>query len=158
MEEQGGRQRESLILRLKRKWFDAIAAGYKRREFREATHYWKGRIEDRKYTSIIFRNGFGSERPTLHVHFKGWEKTHIGGCLYYALNLGDILRMDNYQVPAGAPPPASCPPVLHDESLLTFSASLGVWVPRLREVPVHVERHDATGDEWEMVPRHIQRD
>ena len=69
-----GGPRKCLLLRLKRKWFDAIAAGYKRTEYRSATGYWEERIEGQRYDSIVFRNGYGDHRPTMEVEYKGWRK------------------------------------------------------------------------------------
>ena len=131
---------ESLILRLKRKWFDAIAAGYKKTEYRDATEYWKKRIEDKSHSTVILRNGYGNDKPTLHMELKGWDKTTIDGMTQYALHLGETLRMDNYVLPSGRPPPHQCGPVVgQDESQLAFSRSLGIWIPAVRHPTIEVE-------------------
>ena len=49
---------ETLFLILKRKWFDKIKAGRKWYEFREATPYWRKRLEGREYASVVEFRGF----------------------------------------------------------------------------------------------------
>ena len=150
----GGR-RESLILRLKRKWFDAIAAGYKRTEYRSATDYWRKRIEGRRYDSIVFRNGFGDHRPTMEVEYKGWGKCIVGGEPQYALSLGQVLQLDHYALPPGLPPPARCEAIEHDSTRLVFSPGLGVWLPAVVRPDVEVvsEAPVRYANTWEMMPR-----
>ena len=127
---------ESLILRLKRKWFDAIAAGYKKHEYRDATEYWRARIEGQRHRSIVFSNGYGSARPSMEVEYHGWDKRVVGDRLQYVLSLGEVLRLENYTVPPGVPPPPRCAPVHQDESQLAFSRSLGVWIPSVQHPEV----------------------
>lgn len=90
-----------LHLTLKKKWFDMIASGEKKEEYREVKKYWairfvaisnyKGKCEGllpndndtylnsfyplvfKKYDYIIFKNGYSKNAPTLKVKFLGIE-------------------------------------------------------------------------------------
>jgi len=87
-----------LHLTLKKKWFDMIAFGVKKEEYREMKPYWHKRLLNKGYDVIRFRNGYAKDSPTLTVEYKGlesslgiieWgapEKTPV-----YILKLGRIL-------------------------------------------------------------------
>ncbi len=87
-----------LHLTLKKKWFDMIASGVKKEEYREMKPYWHKRLLNKGYDVIRFRNGYAKDSPTLTVEYKGlqsslgiieWgapEKTPV-----YILELGEIL-------------------------------------------------------------------
>lgn len=81
-----------LHLTLHRKWFDKIAKGIKKHEYREVKPYWTKRITDRQYDEIHFRNGYQKNAPFMRVQYLGYK---IKGCLY-ALKLGAILEIKNY--------------------------------------------------------------
>ena len=86
-----------LHLTLKKKWFDMIASGEKREEYREMKPYWHKRL-NKKYDVIKFRNGYSKDAPTVIVELKEvlsglgiieWgapEETRV-----YILKLGKIL-------------------------------------------------------------------
>jgi hypothetical protein len=59
-----------LHLTLKKKWFDMIASGEKREEYREMKPYWHKRLLGQKYDAIRFRNGYAPTSPTLTVELK----------------------------------------------------------------------------------------
>ena len=58
-----------LSLVLKGKWYDLIASGVKREEYRAATQYWQKRIENwdlsNKFTIIEFRRGYRKDAPRM---------------------------------------------------------------------------------------------
>ena len=58
-----------LVLPIKKKWFDMIKAGEKLEEYREIKPYYKKRLlnyfEYSDYGSIILRNGYNRESPSL---------------------------------------------------------------------------------------------
>ena len=81
-----------LHLNLKRKWFDMIASGEKKEEYRDIKHYWVSRLVDglhpekeptdfsflwegmlwsmdtaEHYDIIEFRNGYAKKAPTMQV-------------------------------------------------------------------------------------------
>jgi hypothetical protein len=59
-----------LHLTLKKQWFDMIASGVKREEYREMKPYWHKRLANRKYDAIQFRNGYSKDAPTMLVELK----------------------------------------------------------------------------------------
>jgi len=84
-----------LHLNLKKKWFDMIASGEKKEEYREIKPYWNKRL-DKEYTHILFRNGYQKNAPELFVKLKG-IKTDFGHDKWgapkdpcYCLMLGEI--------------------------------------------------------------------
>ena len=57
-----------LHLTLKKKWFDMIASGVKKEEYREMKPYWHKRLMGKKkYDRILFRNGYSKTAPKLLV-------------------------------------------------------------------------------------------
>ena len=125
----------SLLLRLKRCWFDAIAGGYKVDEYRKATEYWRKRIEGKSYNSILFKNGYGQERPGMRVNYTGWSRQTVDGQEYYVLHLGPVLELENYSLPEQRPLPAQCEVIRTDPSQLTYHPELKLWVP-LHRLPL----------------------
>jgi hypothetical protein len=59
-----------LDLTLKKKWFDMIASGEKKEEYREIKPYWIKRLRNREYQAIKFRNGYAKDSPTIMVELK----------------------------------------------------------------------------------------
>jgi len=58
-----------LRLPIKKKWFDMIASGEKREEYRKATEYWRRRVNRAialgKNIFVELRNGYGKDRPSI---------------------------------------------------------------------------------------------
>lgn len=54
-----------LHLTLKRRWFDEIANGEKRNEYREAKPFWNARLASGGWTRVLFRNGYSKTAPTM---------------------------------------------------------------------------------------------
>ena len=73
-----------LHLTLKRKYFDLIACGNKRVEFREAKPYWVKRLDGKNYDIVRFRNGYRPESPTMDLEIlnirleNGWYHISLG--------------------------------------------------------------------------------
>jgi len=89
-----------LYLTLKKKWFDMIASGEKREEYREMKPYWHKRLCNKEYDVIHFRNGYNKDSPTMIVELK--EICHSLGIVewgapeakpVYILRLGAILSV-----------------------------------------------------------------
>lgn len=86
-----------LHLTLKRRWFDEIAYGTKRTEYRELKPYWTTRLENHKFDEVHFRNGYSPNSPFMRVEFLSmsinrWSGKHgING--YYAIHLGEVLEI-----------------------------------------------------------------
>jgi len=103
-----------LHLTLKRKWFDMIASGEKKEEYREIKMYWAVRLQNgfpaefgidkgpnadwKDYDYIHFSNGYNRPR-TMNVEFKGVAisegKPEWGaepGREYFVIKLGKIIN------------------------------------------------------------------
>lgn len=65
----------TLHLTLKKKWFDMIASGIKREEYREIKPYWSKRLMCAKqpFDKILFRNGYGKNAPKILIEFTRLE-------------------------------------------------------------------------------------
>jgi hypothetical protein len=79
---------KTLHLTLKKKWFDMIASGEKKEEYREIKDYWVNRLfydfghiwdEDgqvfeytpNEFETVSARNGYGAHRPVVCWEHKG---------------------------------------------------------------------------------------
>ena len=106
-----------LRLTLKKKWFDMIASGEKKEEYREIKHYWMDRlikkgdpgkwtnkdengIEFNKYDFVEFRNGYAKTAPTMLVESKGisvgkarpeWSEGFSDDC--FIISLGNVVLL-----------------------------------------------------------------
>lgn len=65
----------TLHLTLKKEWFDMIAAGVKKEEYREIKPYWENRLKYQLPTvdRIEFRNGYKPDSPRITVEWLGLE-------------------------------------------------------------------------------------
>jgi hypothetical protein len=73
-----------LHMTIKREYFNRIAQGVKRKEYRDCTEYWAKRLKGRSYDIVRFRNGYASDAPVVEVEFLGVED--LGDC--FAILLG----------------------------------------------------------------------
>lgn len=87
-----------LHLTLKKQWFEMIASGEKKEEYRDIKDYWRKRLFDKKYDAISFRNGYSKNAPKMLVEYKeligGIGKAEWGApdaTPVYILKLGAIL-------------------------------------------------------------------
>lgn len=94
------REKKILHLTLKKKWFDMIASGEKKEEYREIKPYWNKRL-NKKYDLIKFRNGYSKNSPTMLIELK--EIVQSLGIIewgapeaqpVYILRLGKILSLN----------------------------------------------------------------
>jgi hypothetical protein len=96
-----------LHLTLKKKWFDMIASGEKKEEYREIKPYWISRLTYNydglklyeNYEYIIFRNGYSEKAPSIIVKCLGiskgqakpeWSDNWQGEV--FIIKLGDIIK------------------------------------------------------------------
>ena len=93
-----------LHLTLKKKWFDMIASGEKKEEYREHKPYWVKRLmqpgEIKEFDMIHFKNGYGKHAPWILVKCLGIE---FGPCkpewsdnakgTHFIIKLGEILNL-----------------------------------------------------------------
>jgi hypothetical protein len=102
-----------LHLTLKRKWFDLIASGQKKYEYRQDKPYWQTRLvkDDgfgKEFDIVRFKNGYSKNAPLMDVEFKGisfttdkwWNPKHgeefTGNII--VIRLGEVLRTSNYRL------------------------------------------------------------
>ena len=74
-----------LHLTLIKKWFDLIASGDKRIEYRTFKLHWEQRLVDKSgmmkcFDEIHFRNGYRQDSPFMRVEFLGTIITHSDLC------------------------------------------------------------------------------
>ncbi|MEJ6003772.1 ASCH domain-containing protein [Paucibacter soli] len=62
----------ALHLNLKAEYFDAIAAGEKREEFRLATPYWRRRLEGRQFAGIVLKKGYPKRGDSSRTLDRPW--------------------------------------------------------------------------------------
>ena len=86
-----------LHLILKKQWFDMIASGEKKEEYREVKPYWTTRLIHNDFDVIHFRNGYASDAPTMTIDLisidvgLGNQEWGSGSKPVYILKLGNIL-------------------------------------------------------------------
>lgn len=100
-----------LHLTLKKKWFDMIASGEKKEEYREIKPYWDARLYDKlksiivQYDIVRFTNGYAKDCPTMDIECReikfdigepNWGA--VNGKVYYVIQLGNILTIKNYNL------------------------------------------------------------
>ena len=88
-----------LHLTLKQKWFDLIASGDKKEEYRDIKPYWDRRLNNNKFDAIQFRNGYSQHAPSMLIelkeHLSGLGITEWGapeGAAVHILRLGRIIE------------------------------------------------------------------
>mgnify|MGYP001545106248 FL=1 len=109
-------EKKVLNLTITKKWFDMIASGEKKEEYRQDKPYWKQRFVKEGYwhsqtckdfETIIFRNGYAKNAPTMEVEClgiklkdltdmkDGWFDYPVLGCRVFVISLGKILSISN---------------------------------------------------------------
>lgn len=97
-----------LTLTLKKKWFDMIASGEKKEEYREIKKYWGDRLCNNSYQwldgfkefdAVKFTNGYGKNAPSITLECNGIEfgngLIHWGAEKnkeYFIIKLGAIIN------------------------------------------------------------------
>jgi len=99
----------NLTLNVKKKWFDMIAFGVKKEEYREIKKYWKDRLLEpvfilsfKEFDTVTFKNGYSKNAPTMVVEFKGidignavpeWSDNWQGKV--FVIKLGKVITKHN---------------------------------------------------------------
>jgi len=89
-----------LHMTLKKQWFDMIASGEKKEEYREIKPYWINRL-NKQYDVIHFRNGYSKTAPTMIIELKSVTRS-LGIIEWgappdepvYILRLGKIIEVN----------------------------------------------------------------
>lgn len=101
-----------LQMTLKKQWFDMIASGEKKEEYRVIKEHWRSRLEVgrlhtghlrfKQFDIVRFRNGYSPDSPTMDVECLGirfdYSKPEWCGGEYewvYVISLGDVLNIEN---------------------------------------------------------------
>lgn len=95
-----------LHLPLKKKWFDMIASGEKKEEYRALKDHWFDRLTTyhypiipKRFDAICFKNGYRKDAPTITVKWLGceigtprpeWSDNWQGEV--FIIKLGEIIR------------------------------------------------------------------
>lgn len=104
---------EILHLTLLKKWFDLIAKGEKKQEYRAWNNYWQTRLISEEepggfkvFDEIHFKNGYRKDCPFMRVEFKGIScsskmfHTPLNGenlpKEFFIIKLGEILEIKNW--------------------------------------------------------------
>lgn len=101
MSADGDRGPGILRLTLKKKWFDMIASGEKKEEYRKPGKWIYSRLDGRRYDRVEFKNGYGTDVPTCEVeyldYYHGAGKEEWGSCmeLVVIIRLGRVLSVKN---------------------------------------------------------------
>ncbi len=92
----------TLHLTLKKKWFDMIFSGEKKEEYRDIKPYYNLRLLGKEYDSVIFRNGYARDAPSLTIELKSIrfgtgnpEWGAVPNRKYFVLYLGKIINTKN---------------------------------------------------------------
>lgn len=102
-----------LILPIKKQWFEMIANGEKKDEYREIKPYWSKRFwniglsiwDPDAIAIVIFRNGYGKNAPEIKARVnwrKGTGKKEWGANEdeeYYILEILEIIEIRNWDIP-----------------------------------------------------------
>ncbi len=102
------KEKTVLHLTLKKKYFDEILSGKKKKEFRELKSYWISRLctkksieswglEFKEFEKIIFKNGYKKNAPSFEIELKKIEiccgiYTPIGKGDFFVVHLGEIIK------------------------------------------------------------------
>lgn len=89
---------KDLKLVLKRKWYDMIASGEKKEEYRELTDYWTERLWHKDYETVTFYLGYAKDRPSMTFKIEGIDidsgKPEWGAVkkYYFVIKLGERIK------------------------------------------------------------------
>jgi hypothetical protein len=87
-----------LHVTLKREWFEQIAAGTKKEEYRARKPYWESRLVGRHYDEIIFRNGYGTHVSEMRVEFLGVTRRGSRKSAVFVIRLGRVLEKNDSEI------------------------------------------------------------
>jgi hypothetical protein len=102
-------EKKILHLTLIREWFERIARGEKKKEYREIKPYWTKRLLKKSdiknsetltpivYDEVHFRNGYDSKCPFMRVEWKGLIIEPFQGNFCYTILLAEVLEVKNWE-------------------------------------------------------------
>jgi len=96
-----------LYLPIKKEWFDLIAQGKKKEEYREDTVYWRRRFFEgifgsyKHFTEVNFRNGYHKKSPFMRVGIIKINRALIDfenkSRQMFVVKLGKVLEIKNWR-------------------------------------------------------------
>ncbi len=86
-----GANAKILRLTLYKKWFDKIASGEKKEEYRENKPYWKARLSKKNYDEVHFKNGYNPDSPFMRVKCLGIDFDKHNN--RFVIKLGEVLEI-----------------------------------------------------------------
>ncbi len=105
-----------LHLTLKKKWFDLIAQGKKKEEYREDKPYWRNRLMEKcsccsvysqlkQFDEVHFKNGYHKKCPFMRVKWKRMYQAKVDfedkEKDMFVIKLGKILEIKNWKTARG---------------------------------------------------------
>lgn len=98
-----------LHLTLQKKWFDMIASGEKKEEYREMKNFWEVRLYGNgckgspiAFDTVRFKNGYAKKAPIIELEWHGTKVDtglKVWGAepyiLYFVIVLGKIISIHN---------------------------------------------------------------
>ena len=88
------KEKRILHLTLHRRYFDQIAIGVKKNEYRDMTPYWTKRLLGKVYDEVHFRNGYSIDRPFMRVQWLGIQSDITNR--RFVTGLGEVLEIKNW--------------------------------------------------------------
>lgn len=101
------KEQRVLHLTLKKKWFDMVASGEKKEEYREVKPYWESRLCSgfphkyawKDFDVVEFRNGYSKSAPVIRLEWKYMAMREGNpewgaepGTTYFVIKLGKIIQ------------------------------------------------------------------
>lgn len=84
-----------LHLTLLKKWFDLIATGEKKTEYRDFSPHWIPRLAGKRFDEVHFRNGYRANSSWMRVKCNGIT-TNV--CTNrFEVHLGSVLEIKNWR-------------------------------------------------------------
>jgi hypothetical protein len=91
-----------LRLTLKKQWFEMVASGEKKEEYRLPSKWIFSRLNGKDYDHVEFSHGYGKHVPKVTVEYLGWHQGpgqwKWGGAWnsrYVVIRLGDVISRQN---------------------------------------------------------------
>lgn len=66
-----------LFIIINKQYFDEILSGTKKEEYRIVKPHWVNKIAGKKYSHIIFQNGYRRDSQRLEAEYLGYEVRNI---------------------------------------------------------------------------------
>ena len=82
-------QGPALHLVVRRRWFEEIASGRKRIEYRRRCAHWDRRLSGRRYSQAIISLGYRADRPRLAARVLGIRRSPT----HWEIHLGEVTAL-----------------------------------------------------------------